>query len=113
MSQAGCYVLFISFLFFSHSRQLSGSASKLAFFDAFPVTRCCCFQSSILFLLSWSRSSSLELSFSSSSSSFWMLCHFFTKEGILVLLFLSFLVFLVLSVGRPLAPGGSMGGWGG
>lgn len=37
MTQAGCYVLFISFLFFNRSRQSSGSASKLAFFDAFPL----------------------------------------------------------------------------
>lgn len=41
----------------------------------------------MFFLESWSLSSSLELLFSSSSSSFWMLCHFFTSEGILILLF--------------------------
>lgn len=52
------------------------------------VKSCWCFHSSMFFLASWSLSSSLELLFSSSSSSFWMLCHFFTSEGILILLFL-------------------------
>lgn len=36
MTRARCYVLF-SFRFFSRSRQSSGRASKLAFFDAFPL----------------------------------------------------------------------------
>lgn len=48
---------------------------------------CCCFHSSMRRLFSWSRSSSLELDFSSSSNSLWMLCHFFTNDGIFVLLF--------------------------
>lgn len=35
---ARCYVLFI-FLFFRRSLQSSGIASKLAFFDAFPLEK--------------------------------------------------------------------------
>lgn len=37
MTQARCYVLFATLRFFSRCRQSSGSASKLAFFDAFPL----------------------------------------------------------------------------
>lgn len=51
------------------------------------LTSCCCFHSSIRFCAVDSRSSSLELELSSSSNSRWILCHFFTKDGILVLLF--------------------------
>lgn len=37
MTQAGSYVLFVNFRFFIRVRQSSGSASKLAFFEAFPL----------------------------------------------------------------------------
>lgn len=37
MTQVGCYVFFVVFRFFSRSLQLSGSVSKLAFFEAFPL----------------------------------------------------------------------------
>lgn len=49
---------------------------------------CCCFHSSMRRWAVVSRSSSLELEFSSSSSSRWMLCHFFTSDGIFVFPFL-------------------------
>lgn len=37
VKQAGCYVELVTFRFFNRCRQSSGSASKLAFFEAFPL----------------------------------------------------------------------------
>lgn len=105
------YVFEAVFLLFSRARQSSGRASKLAFLSAMPLTNCCCFHSSIRFCDVNSLSSSLELEFSSSSNSRWMLCHFFTRDGIFVLLFfpLSFFPFLLFSGGGILGAGGGGG----